>query len=181
MTTTSRVREAVWSFGWVAFLATFMGCHATTLSHPPAAGTDAAGPQDEPLACGNSPCESVTWPRLVVALSDLRPRGDGGIPTAEQVTTSAYYDGAERPPGTSGGCALGFDVIRCSDSFFGRPGLTSMTLHVQLGGQTGQSKTVALKPFNYCGNDLAYVAVTVASDGSVSIGDPTYVSPCRAL
>lgn len=154
-------------------------------------GCSSAQPSDEAQdtdaqiapACALSTCGSLTWPRLVVSLSDQRPGSDASAPSSSsKVAISAEFGGMEMlADPTEGECLNGVTSIRCSASFYGYPGLESMTLHVSVGGTRLASSTVQLKPFNHCGDDLAYVSVAIESDSEVTIGVPSYVSPCRAL
>jgi hypothetical protein len=124
--------------------------------------------------CGTSACEAVTWPRLVVAIAgtDL----DAG-PT--EASVSALINGSVAQPMT-GGCPGGYDVIDCQYSFYGYPGLEEITLQASTAAGSS-SRSIALMPFNYCGNDLAYVHLILnAGDGRApTIGAPQYVSPCQ--
>lgn len=146
-----------------------------------ACGRDTPAASD--TGCGTSSCESTTWPRLVIALADERPTDrDAGAGSLPVVSITAVFDGKEYQPGlTGGGCPNGVDVITCSDSFYGHPGLQQMELRVSIAPLPAISRLVPLRAFNYCGNNLAYVHVSVAADAKVTIGDIEYVSPCRIL
>jgi hypothetical protein len=113
-----------------------------------------------------------------VSATDLRPDGGAAEPPVDVV---AVVGGMTTSGMFGGGCPNGFNVIRCSYSFYGYPGLDVMTLQVSVGSSAPVSKDIPLMPFNYCGNNLAYVSLIVSADSSISIGDPSYVSPCRSL
>jgi hypothetical protein len=45
---------------------------------------------------------------------------------------------------------------------------------------TSAESNVPLKPFNYCGVNIAHVVVEAADAGETVISDAQYFSPCRA-
>ena len=90
-------------------------------------------------------------------------RGDGGSGAAVPATGCPPFDfGLPCPYAFNGDCAT-----------------RDMTIVVT--SPDGRiEKDVQLYPFNYCGLDVAYVAVTVDSNGT-AIGKPQYITPCAML
>ncbi|HEX7480240.1 MAG TPA: hypothetical protein VF331_20740 [Polyangiales bacterium] len=166
---------------WVAGVCVIWGCQG----HPAIPGLKTnsdAGSLEDGGGCGASSCESITWPRLVVALFDERPNSRSRFQLPADVSVVAISGATViQPMADGGGCPNGFNVINCSYLFYGYPGLEQLELHVGVGSQIGVVKSVALKAFNYCGDDLSYVKLTVAVDSTVTLSEPQYVSPCRIL
>jgi hypothetical protein len=147
-----------------------VGCSSSSAT----AASDASASGAE--GCGTSACESVTWPRLVVAVAGTA--SGGGSTDADVLAVTAVIGGSVAEPMT-GGCPDEFDVIDCEYSFYGNPGLTGMELVVSGPGGTSM-REIALQEFNYCGNNLAYVHISESSSTEPPvIEDPQYVSPCK--
>ena len=131
---------------------------------------------DANLSCGTSACEQRTWPRLVITLS---PAGTAsaalGVSGREGdgIVWDALADGCPIP--------TSFD---CTYVFFGNDitrRIPTIHLIISKAGQSLGERDIPLRPFNYCGIDVAHVVVEVGDGGSIKIGDPQYVSPCRSL
>jgi hypothetical protein len=146
---------------WAAGLAVLVGCNGTN--------GDATTPSD---GCGTSRCDQADWPQLVVAESSLT---DGGIDAAALQITAVIGGAVQQA--YRGDCPNGINVIDCQYQFWRAPADTSVALRIGLAGQPPATKTIAMKAFNHCGNDLSYVHFSV--DGAN--GDPSYVSPCRIM
>jgi hypothetical protein len=136
------------------------------------------------------------WPRLVVALATDLGDGaasaasgsdvdiDGAVVGAQDaglpITVTAVMSGMVLS--ANSGCPQSSNVIDCQYVFYGSPTDTEATLQVAVGNGAAVTKVIPLQPFNYCGIDVAYVRFSLTDTSpQVVIGDPQYVSPCKAM
>jgi hypothetical protein len=126
--------------------------------------------------CGESFCESMTWPRIAVVFGDSAAASLSYFFTASDIGTMAGNGCPGDGPGQLGESS----TFRCDTSFFGNPNETSVVVRVMASdaGPTLASRAVPLTSFNYCGAGVAEVVVTVSDAGAVEIGAPTYADSC---
>jgi hypothetical protein len=78
-------------------------------------------------------------------------------------------------------CPYGFSSLSCSFGFFGDRETTRLPVEGVVRGQVIDGPEVELRPFNYCGIDVANVLVEVPDSGGLIFHEPVYLSPCKAL
>lgn len=160
--------------GWRTGLSAAFAVAATSLAcgerePPTGSGTQAACPTERAA----TECERVTWPRLVVAF------GDSG---ARALSYAFVVDGALVRQ--SAMCIDGHGAsssLHCDLPFFSYPAMTPLIrLEVAAteGGPILLSRDIALKPFNYCGNGVAQIVVSMADAGVPTAGEVTYIDIC---
>lgn len=127
--------------------------------------------------CGSSNassrCESVTWPRLVVAFGDSYAASFSYVFQADDGLT--FSDRNMCPGGYGESTAL-----HCDDAFYGNPNEKLITLRVSKGdaGPILLSRDIPLTPFNYCGNGIAEVVATTSDAGMPELSAVQYVDAC---
>jgi len=152
--------------GLLLWLPLVAACDTNTAAHPDAAHPAAASD------CGPSRCAQETWPRLIITLSPDRDfRG--------LQFRARYGDGVVRD--ATLGCPYGYASFVCSYSFYGDVFTKEFPVQALVDGQVVAELAVPLRPFNYCGVDVAHIIVEVGDSGMITFHEPQYVSPCKSL
>lgn len=142
------------------------------------ASASAAGECGTPEA--RTKCESVTWPRLIVAFGD-----EGARALEYSVTTDdgLRFDDEYLPCPSGYGESSGF---RCDLGYYGSAKQMRFTLHIaaEKDGSLLISREIPLTEFNYCGRGVAYVIVTTSDAGRAdppALSEVRYISVCESL
>jgi hypothetical protein len=163
-------------------LVTIVGCsdgvqrtaaESTTPADTPEPGTSSsANPQPaNGQGCANS-CETLLWPRVMIAAMD----GDGKELTT--LTITASDESGRQLMSYLHGCPADLpNRYLCTYGLHGSAGNPEITITFTAAA-AAVSKLIDLRPRNYCGREIAYVPVTLSTDGQLIVDDPTYVSPC---
>ena len=75
-------------------------------------------------------------------------------------------------------------TIRCDIGFYGYPAESlevTVLVAVGDGGAVVLTRTVVLKPFNYCGDGITQIFATTSDGGMPQLGDVKYVSACGSI
>lgn len=121
--------------------------------------------------CASS-CETLRWGRLVVGFVNQQ---DGALPepiALEAIEPDGFTLSVDRQ-----GCHDLPPPYLCTYEYPGRPDVTSVIIVAHAGASQAET-TVALKPFNYCSRDVAYMEVLVDSPNAPTFGAVEYINPC---
>lgn len=159
------------TFSVLLGFALLLGTHASCSSSDK--DGQSSDSEDGGVVCGTagaSMCHQGPWPRLVVLFGD---------PVAASWSYSVLQNGE---PFSASPCLKSEENpdYHCDVAFYGHPGLTTMTLQITVeeGGPTAASSVVQLRPFNYCGDDIAEVTVSSSDGGEPVLSEPAFENAC---
>jgi hypothetical protein len=132
---------------------------------------------DTEATCGTATaatmCESARWPRLAVAFGDLGARS---LSYTFVVDGQVFAGNSSCPQGHGESTAFHCDVQ--FESYPAQRPLVRMDVRGAGGGPVLLSVDIPLKPFNYCGDQMAQVVVAAGDAGQPTASSVSYLDVC---
>lgn len=126
------------------------------------------------IECSNSSC--LDSPQVCVEVIPYT----SDIPVCDQISIEYFWNGVVIPEQDCGRDGIPGDMSRqrnptaCSEFGNNDPFVEVTVTH----GDQAATQRIELAEYNRCGEDIAYVYVTLHEDGPPTFGEVAYISPC---
>jgi hypothetical protein len=130
-------------------------------------------------SCGKKSCDCPdNFPQMLVGV--IPPPGFQGPEIKSLARLTVYFEDGSMFEfvDVPTGCPLQVMNILCTTPVFAGENDSSLDLEVESLSGAVAKEHVELLARDHCGSNVAYVAVTVDTDGALAITAPRYISPC---